>query len=338
MNEYKLPVVVFLFKRHDTLKLIFDKIREYHPKKIYLIADAGRTDKERLLVEETREKVLSFIDWNCEIIKNFADSNRGVYDRIGKGALWVLEQEDAAIFLEDDNYPSSSFFSYCEKMISKYRTDPRIGWVCGTNYLGDSSILGKDDYYYTHHLLPCGWASWANKFHKLYDGDLLSLKEENIEKMKATYFNKSLFSQELHTILQAKINLQRNPRVVSWDRQMCYSIRSKQMFGIAPRVNLIKNIGVDEHSEHGGTSMNNTMTKRFCGIKNYELNFPLTHPIAVRVNREFEIENDKILLYPFKWRIKRKFGRCIKRLFLIDPNDNFSEVKVKILNFFNKRK
>lgn len=338
MSTNKLPVVVFLFKRHETLKLIFDRIREYEPKKVYLIADAGRNDKENLLVKETREKVISFIDWDCEVIKNFADSNRGVYDRIGKGALWVLDQEDAAIFLEDDNYPSKSFFSYCEEMISKYRTEPRIGWVCGTNYLGDSSSIGKEDYYFTHHLLPCGWASWAKKFHELYDGELLSLTDENIDKMKSTYFNKSLFSQELHTVRQAKINLQRNPKIVSWDRQMCYSIRSKQAFGIAPRVNLIKNIGVDEHSEHGGTTMDNVMTKRFCGVGNYELSFPLISPATVSVNREFETKNDQILLYPFKSRVKRKLGRAIKRCFLIDPNDNFSQVKERILCFLNKKK
>lgn len=332
LNMNKLPVVIFLFKRQETLELIFERIREYGPNKIYLIADAGRNDNEKKLVNETRNKAINLIDWDCEIIKNFAESNQGVYDRIGKGALWVLEQEKSAIFLEDDNLPSKTFFKYCEEMISKYCEDPKVAWVCGTNYLGDSSFIGEDDYYFTRHLLPCGWASWAKKFKSMYDGELETLSEKTVDVMRSTYNDKRLFSQEIHTVKQAKINLQRNPKVVSWDRQMCFSIRSKELYGIAPKLNLIKNIGVDEHSEHGGTTMDNTMTERFCGVENLELSFPLSHPDKVSINHEFETKNDAILLYPLKWRVKRKIGRAIKILFLVDPNDNFSEVKKKITN------
>lgn len=335
----KMPVVIFLFKRQETLERIFQRVREYKPDKVYLIADAGRNSQEDLLVKETRDKALSLIDWDCEVIKNFAEINKGVYDRIGKGALWVFEKEEAAIFLEDDNYPSRSFFKYCEEMIFKYKDDEDIAWVCGTNYLGDSSYIGDEGYYYTRHLLPCGWASWSDKFSKIYDGDLITLNDENVEVMKSTYFDKRLFSQEIHTVRQAKINIIRNPKLVSWDRQMCYSVRSKKKFGIAPKVNLIKNIGVDEHSEHGGNSMEKTMTARFCGVENYELSFPLVSPITKDVNYEFETKNDAIILYPIELRMLRQLGRTIKRLLMIDPNDNISTAKKKVfamMSFFKK--
>lgn len=328
----KIPVVLFIFKRSETLEVIFERIRDYKPNKIYLIADFGRNEHEIELCKSTRNKALSLIDWKCDVIKNFSTENKGVYDRIGKGAAWVLERELSAIFLEDDNYPSRSFFKYCEDMLERYKDVKEVGWVCGTNYLGDSSDLGED-YYYTHHLLPCGWASWSHKFKHFYDGELDGLNDESISKMKDSYLDKRLYSQELHTVKQAKINLNRNEKKVSWDRQMCFSIRSNKFYGIAPSKNLIKNIGVDEHSEHGGNTMNNIMTARFCGVSNYELDFPLKQPKEIGINKIFESKNDAIILYSLKGRFFRKVGRCIKIIFGIDPNDNFSMVRLKIVDF-----
>ncbi|MEZ8186031.1 hypothetical protein ACED29_09425 [Shewanella sp. 5S214] len=329
----KLPVVIFIFKRQETLDVIFERVREYNPNKIYLIADAGRNSAEEKLVKATRDKALNLIDWDCEVIQDFAETNKGVYDRIGKGALRVFEREKAAIFLEDDNYPSTTFFKYCEEMISKYEGDDDIAWICGTNYLGDSSYIGKEDYYYTRHLLPCGWASWSAKFTRIYDGDLITLNDATVDLMKSTYIDKRLFDQEIHTVRQAKINLNRNPKLVSWDRQMCYSIRSRKVLGIAPKVNLIKNIGVDHHSEHGGDSMDKPMTARFCGVDNYEINFPLTSPSEKDINYHFESENEAVILYPFSLRLKRNLGRFIKRVFFVDPNDNIGTVKTKLSTF-----
>lgn len=320
----KSPVVLFIFKRSETLPAIIERIRLYAPDKIYLLADGPRNTNEEILTEKTRSLALSLITWNCKVITKFSKENIGVYRNIGEGAKWIFNQEDRAIFLEDDNLPEPTFFRYCDDLLEKYENNTEILWVCGTNYLEDSRNIAQSSYYYTRHLLPCGWASWSSKFLKNYDGELNSLSEESISVMRSTHQDERLFLQELQTIKQTRFNYLRNPKSVSWDRQMAFSVRSKLKFGIAPAVNQIRNIGADEHSIHGGTSTRKTMTARFCEIPTHPLDFPLISPDEFAVNEIFEKKTANIILQPLTGRILRHIGRIIKRACGIDPDDSLT--------------
>ena len=83
------------------------------------------------------------INWDCEVIKNYAKENRGVYQNIGEGARWVFEREEKAIFLEDDNLPETSFFRFASEMLEKYETAPEVLWICGTQLYNRNEWQGK---------------------------------------------------------------------------------------------------------------------------------------------------------------------------------------------------
>lgn len=320
----KTPVVLFIFKRSETLPAIIEKIRTYAPEIVYILADGARNTEESLLTEKTRSLALSLINWECKIIKKFENENIGVYRNIGEGAKWVFGKEERAIFLEDDNLPESTFFKYCDDLLDRYESNNDILWVCGTNYLEDTRTFDQSSYYYTRHLLPCGWASWSSKFQKNYDGELSTLNNHTIAEMRKTYFDKRLYQQELQTIKQTRFNYLRNPKLVSWDRQMVFSVRSKHKFGVAPSLNQIRNIGADEHSTHGGTSTTKIMTARFCEIPTHPLAFPLTSPATLSVNKSFETAIENAILYPLSGRLIRKMGRLVKRVLGIDPDDSLA--------------
>ena len=125
MNNFEIPVVLFLFKRKDTIIRIIDRLRQVNVKKLYLMSDEGRTEEEKTKVRETRSIAEGAINWNCTVIKNYAKSNRGVYGNIALGAKWVFEREKCAIFLEDDNLPELTFFPYCEELLTRYQDDNR---------------------------------------------------------------------------------------------------------------------------------------------------------------------------------------------------------------------
>ena len=74
----------------------------------------------------------------------------------------------------------------------------------------------------------------------------------------------------------------------SWDYQMLFSLRSNDMLGISPVYNQIRNIGADEFSTHGGTSLDKIMTKRFCEIPTRELELPLKHPKHIVIDQDYE--------------------------------------------------
>lgn len=98
MDRFDIPVCLFIFQRKDTVLRIIDKISQVKPKKMYLISDQGRNDEEIARVLECREAVENAINWDCEVIKDYAEKNRGVFENIGMGALRVFEKEETAIF------------------------------------------------------------------------------------------------------------------------------------------------------------------------------------------------------------------------------------------------
>lgn len=326
MKNFDIPIVLFFFRRSEKIVKIIEVLSVIKPQKLYLISDGPRNSSEEIEVNNCREAVENAINWNCNIIKNYAPVNKGVYDRIGLGAKWVFEQEEKAIFLEDDNLPDQSFFKFCEELLEKFVDDSRVLWICGTNYLENYEPEDGASYVFTKHLMPCGWASWSDKFQKYYDGELELLNDKSlVERIKKQYTNKALSRQQLHSFYRTKHLLNVDPRSSSWDHQMAFSIRAHNVFGIAPKVNLIKNIGVDEFSEHGGNSFSNEMTRRFCGMDLLSLEFPLVHPKTVLQDIEYERKIGNLILYPFHIRLGRNVIRLIKPILGINKYDSFNE-------------
>lgn len=326
MQYFEIPVVMFIFKRKESSLKILEKISQVKPKKLYLLGDEGRTDEEKQLVAECRTAVENNINWNCEVIKNYAEENRGIYANIGLGAKWVFEREPWAIFLEDDNLPEVTFFRYCQELLEKYIEDNRVLWICGTNYLGKYESETGASYMFTKHLLPCGWASWSNKFIKYYDGELILAEDQGLVKnLKNEFDNKALYEQQMMGINGELNRRLKGQRFNSWDYQMAFSIRVNNLYGISPCNNQIKNIGVDSVSEHGGKSFDVVMTQRLCGMESYPLEFPLIHPKSMLRDWTYEKKIGKIHLYPLPIRTKSFISRFIRKLFGIPSQISIKE-------------
>ena len=321
-DRFNIPIVVFMFKRTKVVHII-DQIAKVKPTKLYLLGDGPRSESERNDVEDCRRQAESHITWDCEVIKNYAVENRGVYQNIAGGAKWVFEKEKMAIFLEDDNLPSLSFFPYCQELLEKYEHDTRVLWVCGTNYMQQYTPEDGSDYVFTQLMLPCGWASWADKFNSFYDGEMELYRIPSIKgKMKSTYKNKALYNHDYPTWDKVIKDIDNGKQPISWDYQMAFSLRVNNLYGIAPKVNLIRNIGADSDSIHGGVSMDNVMTARFCEIPTAELTFPLQHPNAVLVDSTFDKKTEKIIILPLKNRIKGLLVKTAKRILGINQEQS----------------
>ena len=313
---FGIPVVLFIFKRLKAVDVV-NRIGCVQPRKLYIIADGGRTPAEIEECNNCRKAVESAVTWDCEIIRNYATTNRGVFENIGLGAKWVFEHEERAIFLEDDNLPAVSFFGFCQEMLKLYADDERILWICGTNYLGNTKYT-SDSYYFTRHMFPCGWASWSTKFIKFYDPYVADCIDEKLcENIRYIMNNNKLFRQYKQFWRSEKCRIDNGLKPLSWDYQMDFAIKSNNLLGIVPSVNLIQNIGIDQFSIHGGSSAKDIMTRRFCSMNSYEIEFPLTHPNHVMLTNEFERAIGKILLYPITLRVKNKSILALRKLLRI---------------------
>lgn len=332
----KVPVVLIIFKRLYTMERIIERVRTYSPEKVYILADGGRNDDEHIECEKCRREVEQLINWDCEIVRRYADHNIGVYQNIGEGAKWVFQREKKAIFLEDDNLPEYTFFDYCEQLLDRYENNDKVLWICGTNYL--EKFDSKYSYMFTQHMLPCGWASWSEKFLRYYDGELADISS-NMKRFKKSYwigshFYFSLFQNRKASVERTRYLIETNKQRASWDYQMCYSVRSNDLVGVSPCVNQIKNIGVDEYSIHGGTKMTRALEK-YCGMNTQIMEFPLRHPESVELDVSYEKKVAKWLSPSFIVTIIR-FGPVLwaKNILGIRKYDSLKE---KIKNSSNSR-
>jgi len=320
---FDIPVVLIIFRRCDTMPRIIQRLAKVKPRKVYILADEGRNEKEIEQAHECRKTVESLINWDCEVVKNYAEENRGVYRNIGEGAKWVFEREEKAIFLEDDNLPETSFFRYADEMLEKYETAPEVLWI--TNYVTDMN--GKESYAFTQHLLPCGWASWSTKFLKYYDGELSTFRDEaHKRKFYSSYSNRWLAQWQYQSVRNEVERHERTGRFISWDYQMLWSVRSNGLYGVVPLRNQITNIGVDEFSIHGGNSKNNVMTDRFCEVPSKQLDFPLVHPNEIAINKSVEHQLADIICPPHSTVLKSLLSSKMKRLMKQDTAKSWKQI------------
>lgn len=312
---FDIPIALFIFKRPEKAALIIDRISQIRPKRIYIIGDGPRNESEKAEIDACRSVVESHITWDCEVVRDYAEVNRGIYDNIAGGAKRVFEHEETAIFLEDDNMPEISFFEFCREMLAKYKDDQRVLWIMGSNYMKVCEFADNASYAFTQNMLPCGWASWASKFNKYYDGEFSRFDSpETMRRIASLPYSKALKKQEYNTWKFEMSRKAKNGKYGSWDYQMSFSLRSQDLVGIIPKYNQITNIGVDELSTHGGTSLSNVMTERFCGNETRSLEFPLIHPSQVALNPTFEKQLGNYILFPLKYRVKGMIVRTAKAL------------------------
>lgn len=222
--------------------------------------------------------------------------------------------------------------------MNKYENNSKILWICGTNYL--EKYNSKYSYMFTQHLLPCGWASWGDKFLKYYDGELQNYgKKQYMSNYCNSYQSNLLLKQRLTSIEGEIYRKDKYNKFASWDYQMLFSLRSNNMYGISPKYNQIRNIGADEFSTHGGTSLQMELTKRFCEIPTHKLEFPLIHPKQINIDKIYEKKISDIILFPLSLRIKMKVVCFIKKVLGINKYDSMSMnnkyiklIKIKLKN------
>ncbi len=123
----KTSVAFIIFNRPNATQRVFNAIRQARPPKLLVIADGHRAHKPNELEKcAAARAVVDTVDWPCEVLTNYSDTNLGCRYRIASGLNWVFDTVEEAIILEDDCLPHPSFFPYCEMLLDHYRDDERI--------------------------------------------------------------------------------------------------------------------------------------------------------------------------------------------------------------------
>lgn len=274
--QLRVPVVFNFFNREETATRVFESIRQAKPEKLYLVADGARSEKagEEEKVQALRDKIESMIDWKCEVHKNYAEKNLGCKNRIVTGYNWVFEQEEMAILLEDDTLPLQSFYPYCQELLIRYKDDERIFLIAGNNLYQSYPI--KESYAFSRFPSTWGWGTWRRAWHCYDDSG------ETWEKMKERQAVEQFYGYKLGRLYKEVLNWGFSGQIDTWDWQWEASRLWNYGIGIAPRCNMIQNIGFDSGEA------THTLGKCIYNFETQEMNFPLVHPDTVLPDVELD--------------------------------------------------
>jgi len=266
------PVVLMAFNRPGVTRVVFDSIRGARPARLMIIADGARRDRpgEEDLCRQVRG-ICSDVDWPCDVQTNYADQNLGCRDRVVSGLDWVFSLVEEAIILEDDCLPDHSFFPYCQELLDRYRGDPRISMISGTNMV-EKHLRTDCSYFFCQLGYIWGWATWRSAWLR-YDRNLVkwpevkqsALLSEVFQTPKAVTYWSGIFDQ-MHS----------GTGVNTWDYQWLYTSLVNNTLSIVPSVNLVTNIGFAPDATH--TNMPRAIQwQRRSG----QMRFPMKHPPAL---------------------------------------------------------
>ena len=316
--EYRVdvPVAIIFFNRPDTLKFVFEAVKMVRPPKLFLIQDGARSEKigEQRKVEECRN-IVDDIDWECDVVKDYATENLGCGMRIYSGITKAFEVVDRLIILEDDIVPTPDFFRFCSSLLEKYKNDERIHRISGMCHMG--RYTGSPYSYGFTNISSCwGWATWKRAW-KDMDYNMSFLNDEYTMKcFKANYRYKKDARQLVKQGYARKKILDCGEKLTSWTYQFSMSGRINNRLDITPCVNLISCIGLTDDSEHASNSIKKIpkgLQIVFFG-KTYAMDIPLKHPPYVMEDVYMENEIRKIMGWTPVLRVTRKIEGIIRQI------------------------
>ena len=238
----KSAVLFLVFNRPDTTQQVFDAIREAKPPRLYIAADGPRLDKEDELIKcnEVR-RILTLIDWPCEVFTLFREENLGCKYAVSKAITWFFDHEEEGIILEDDTLPSPLFFEYCDGLLEKYRNNTKVMSISGS-YFGEIAHTNAE-YYYSIYPLMWGWATWRNcwQFYTLEVDDFSPI----LKRMSRSYLWRKYWTEAFEHVSDLS-----NKKINTWDYQWILTVWRNEGLVCRPKVNLVKNIGFDNRATH----------------------------------------------------------------------------------------
>lgn len=241
------PVLMLVFNRLETTKIVFERVRKAKPRYLYVVADGARPQREgeAQKCEAVRQLFTTQVDWDCTVVPLFRADNLGCRKSVAEGISWFFSQVEQGIILEDDCVPNESFFTFCTAMLDKYRTDDSVMHISGARIAADASSAQANGYIFNRIPYVWGWATWRRAWQH-YDAEM--------EKLPAYLANKADELNILGRYFKNKciknFMLVKNYQLNTWDYQWSFTIIERSGKCIVPTQNLVSNIGFGNDATH----------------------------------------------------------------------------------------
>jgi hypothetical protein len=305
--QLKTPVALIIFKRPQETERVFAEIRKVKPQKLLVVADGPRADRpgEDQDCDQVRA-IIDGVDWDCEVLKNYADINLGCRLRVSSGINWVFEMVEEAIILEDDCLPHPTFFRFAEELLDRYRDDGRIMSISGQNVQFGRQRTDYS-YYFSRYTHSWGWATWRRAWQH-FDFDMKLWPEIR----DGNFLEDVLGDSHAAKVWTNTFQLCYEKKLDAWDYQWTFASFIQNGMNIIANVNLVSNIGY-------GTRATNTndVNSPYNNIPVEAITFPMKHPpFAIRDTQADNFTEDTLYDYdpPFLRKVQNKFNKLLKQI------------------------
>jgi hypothetical protein len=241
-----------------------------------VFADGPRSSLEEELCARARE-VTKRVDWDCEVMYEFSDVNLGTRHRMASGIDWVFSHVPEAIVLEDDCIPDPTFFTFVETMLERYRDDPRVMMVSGSNYL-ERWKEDRQSYHFSHFGCTYGWASWRRAW-RFYDVNMPAWGDEQMKaRIRELLADDEIFGLQAQRFDRRFADTEGKK---GWDVPWTVARLAQAGLAVVPAVNLVTNVG---NVDGRGNPPDHPLSK----LRTWPMRFPLRPPADVVVDREYD--------------------------------------------------
>ncbi len=246
-------IVFTILNRPDTTQRVWDKIKKVQPKRLYIISDGARPEKigeyERVLAARN---IVETVDWPCEVMRDYAETKQGDFQRIQAGFALAFKKESQIIWLEDDCLPGMSFFPFCEAMLKYYEHNEAVSYINGSNLNWGNPPI-KTSYYFSRYSISWGFAVWKRSW-ELFQPNLNNwldpVSRAQVLSNFPTAAEKAFWTRTFDGLYE------RYEKAGSTERKSCFHYYLKLAFWahkkyvIMPSTNLITNIGFGSGATH----------------------------------------------------------------------------------------
>jgi hypothetical protein len=275
---------------------VFETIAAARPPKLLVVADGARGNRagEAALCAQSRS-IVERVDWDCEVLTNFADENLGCRKRIATGLDWVFQTVEEAVVLEDDCLPDPSFFPFCDEMLERYREDQRVMTISGDNFQPRRRTPAS--YYFSRFVHVWGWATWRRAWQHYDERMRLWPAFRAANALEGIIHPRSVayWSQVLDGVYENRID--------TWDYQWTFACWAQGALTVLPSVNLVSNIGFRPDATH------TTAMSALADLPRGEMRFPLTHPEIVLPDYQADLYTQRS-----QYRLPSRGQRITQRL------------------------
>lgn len=334
------PILFITYRKPETTRLVFDAIRKAKPAKLFLSQEAIKPNspKETADLHKEVRNIISAVDWPCDVHTLFFDKYQGIIDGFRKSFEWFFEHVEYGIMLEDDEIPDQTYFRFCAELLEKYKDDPRVMSISGSNVL-EHYDKPYQEYSYYFLSIPTVWgmATWRRAW-KHYDSYVRRWPEVR----NSGLLYKSLPSKAAAFYFGRKFQGYYDRKINSWDGQWVFTCLANHGLSIYSSKNLISNIGfTSTNAFHQGVS-----DPLWSDLPTEPISFPLKHPPKIMVNKKWDeygirVRYSKVdfnWYQKIKWVIKSSFPsayiaikKIYYRIFLPEKYEEYNQKYERLL-------